>query len=427
MSLHLGASGPFEAPPQNRTRPSRSAAHQEFALGWPVLMGAFLLNMVGFGAIYSYPAFADDLAGAFGVTRASAAMVFAISGACCFLVSGYSGPLADRIGPRPLAMMGMVAVALGLGGASAARSMTEVVLCYGVLIGLGTGFAYVPAIAAVQRCFAVGRGLASGIVAAGSGVGTALVAPMTDLLSAFGDWRWTFAASGVGAGIVGLAGAMLLPEMPRRNRATMLQTAAQDLVAQRTQVAAGASAVSQGGFALLYLGVLLVSVVVALPFAHLVATGSDLGLTRADALGLLGTVGIASILSRFLIGALADIAGRRGTFLACAMSLVAGMMVWAMASSPLALHVFAILFGAGYGGFIALLPAFATDHFGGRSAGTVIGLLYTGRAVAVLAAPLAAGFAIEAWGGHVVPVFMAALVGLAGVVLLVLVPRPRTI
>jgi len=425
VSLHLGASRQFAVPPTARVRRARSAAHQEFVLGWPILMGAFLLNMVGFGAIYSYAAFADDLAGTFGVSRASSASVFALSGACCFIVSGYSGPLADRIGPRPLAMMGMIVVALGLGLASAARSMTEIVICYGVLIGLGTGFAYVPAVAAVQRCFAVGRGLASGIAAAGTGVGTVLIAPMADLLAGFGDWRFAFAASGVGAGIVGLAGAMLMPDMSPRRHANTLQAVAQDIVGQRAKVAPGAAAVSRGGFALLYIGVLMISVAVALPFSHLVATGSDLGLTKVDAVGLLGTIGISSIFSRFLLGAVADIVGRRVTFLACSMALVVAMMVWATASTPVALHAFAILFGAGSGGFIALLPAFTTDHFGGRSAGTVIGLLYTGRAVAVLGAPLAAGFAIEALGGHGVPVLMAALVGLAGVILLALVPRPR--
>jgi MFS family permease len=245
------------------------------------------------------------------------------------------------------------------------------------------------------------------------------------MLSGFGDWRFAFAVSSVGAGIVGLAGAMLMPGLPQRLQTNVLQSVAQDIVAHQRQVEAGLTAVSQYGFVLLYLGVLLLSIVVALPFAHLVATGSDLGLSRADALGLLGTIGLTSIAGRFLIGAVADIAGRRATFLVCAMSLAASMVVWAMAAAPAALHVFAILFGAGYGGFIALLPAFATDHFGGRSAGTVIGLLYTGRSIAVLGGPIAAGSAIEAWGGHGVPIVVAALAGFAGVVLLVLVPRLR--
>lgn len=426
MSLHLDAADRFAALPAAAASFPDDAKRQELTLGARAVAGAFLLNMVGFGAIYSYAAFADDLVAAFGGSRGSSALVFAVSGACCFAVSGFSGPLADRVGARPLAIAGMALVALGLAAASAARSMTEVVICYGVLIGLGTGFAYVPATAAVQRCFAQGRGLASGIAAAGSGVGTALVPPMAALLAGLGDWRFAFAVSSIAAGIVGLAGAMLLPGMPPSRGPTGLRAVAAEITAHRQTAAVEAKAISQQGFARFYLGLLLVSVAIAVPFAHLVATASDLGLTKADAVSLLGTIGITSIASRFVLGAVADLAGRRSTFLACAMVLVAASMLWALALSPAALILFAVLFGCGYGGFVALLPAFAVDQFGRQKAGTVIGLAYTGRAIAVLAAPLAAGFAIEAMGGHRVPVALAALVGLVGVFLLTLVPRLRS-
>ncbi|MEO3470509.1 MFS transporter [Roseomonas sp. CAU 1739] len=425
MSLHLDAIDRRAMRRAAVARPVRDVRLREFTEGWGVLAGTFLLNMVGFGAIYSYAAFADDLVATFGGSRAAAGLVYAVSGACCFAVSGFSGPLADRIGPRPLAVTGMAVVTLGLFAASAARNMTEVVICYGVLIGLGTGFAHVPSLAAVQRHFVLGRGLASGIAAAGVGVGTALVLPMAGLLSGYGDWRFAFGLSGIGAGAVGLAGAMLMPGMPPRRRATGLRAVAEEISSQAQTTAAGHRAISQGGFARLFLGVLLLSVPIALPFGHLVASASDLGLARADALGLLGVIGIASIAGRFVLGALADITGRRATFLACAITLVTATTLWAVASSAAELAVFAILFGVSWGGFLALLPAFAADQFGRETVGTVIGLIFSGRAVPVLAAPLAAGFAIEALGGHRVPVAAAALVGLAGVILLILVPRQR--
>ena len=47
--------------------------------------------------------------------------------------------------------------------AATASSLVEIYAGYGLLIGLGTGFAYVPAMAAVQRWFDAHRGLASGI------------------------------------------------------------------------------------------------------------------------------------------------------------------------------------------------------------------------------------------------------------------------
>ena len=137
-----------------------------------------------------------------------------MSGGTCFLVSAVTGPLADRVGPRVLAATGMVVVGRGLMLAAAAQSLLEVYLCYGLLMGLGVGFAYVPAVAAVQRWFVARRGLASGIAASGIGFGTALVPPAAEALSSLGDWRAAFVASGVLAALVGFGGALLLDASP---------------------------------------------------------------------------------------------------------------------------------------------------------------------------------------------------------------------
>lgn len=426
MSLHLEDADGWRTPRMAKAGLASSRAPRgEFVEGWRALIGAFMVNMVGFGAMYSYAAFADDLATAFGESHATSSMVLAVSGASCFAISGITGPLADRVGPRPLAVVGMAAVALGLMAASLARGMIEVVLSYGVMIGVGTGFANVPATVAIQRCFVRNRGLASGIASCGAGVGIALVPLMADLLAAYGDWRFAFAASSVSAGIAGLAGAMLVPGMPVRRGTTTLRAAAEGISAYAASRLASVGAPSRKGFVRLYLGVLMVSVMVVLPFAHLVATARTLGIARADALGLFGLIGIGSIMGRLMLGAVADLAGRRATFLACTITLVMATMLWSQAASFMALTAFAILFGLGWGGFVALLPAFVADQYGVRNVGSAIGLLETGRAIAMLAAPLAVGFAMEAFAGHRVPVAVAGLLGLVGLILIANVPRPR--
>lgn len=426
MSLHYQAEVHLRLPRVGEAGAVGNRARRgELAEGWRALVGAFLVNMVGFGAIYSYAAFADDLSTAFRASHATSSLVFALSGACCFAISGVTGPLADRIGPRPFAIVGMVAVALGLSTASLARDMTEVAVCYGILIGIGTGFAHVPAMVAIQRSFVAGRGLASGIAAGGVGVGTALVPPMADLLAGYGDWRFAFAFSGLGAGIVGLTGAMLIPGMPPPRGASGLRGAAEEIARHAPDRRVGAGAPRNDGFVALYLGVLLVSITVALPFAHLVASARSLGFDRADALGLLGLIGMGSIAGRFVLGAVADLVGRRETFLACTMVLVAATMLWSRGTTLLALTAFAVLFGLGWGGFVALLPAFVADQYGARRAGTMIGMLYTGRAIALLATPLAAGFAMEALGSHRIPVAVVALLGLAGLMLIAFIRQQR--
>jgi MFS family permease len=384
--------------------------------GWYVVAGAFIVSMVGYGAIYSYAAFAEEIGAAFGAERASIAIVYALSGGSCFFISGLTGPLADRVGARVLAAAGMLLVGFGLIVASAATSLIEVYIGYGLLIGIGTGFAYVPAMAAVQRWFHTHRGLASGIAVSGVGIGTALVAPTANALALFGDWRVAFLFSGVAALLVGLGGAMLLQPSPER-----LGPAADGEPSPPPRVAPAQQrlpALRSRAFGLAYLGTLLVSCAVTLPYVMLVDTARGLGIGHQDAVALLSLIGIGSIAGRFAIAALADAVGRRQTFLGCCAGLSAAMLIWAVADALAFLQAFALFFGALHGGFIALLPAFITDGFGARSVGGILGVLYTSRGIALLAAPPMLAFGIGAMAGHMIPVLGVAVACAAGSVLL---------
>lgn len=176
--------------------------------GWRTVVGAFLVLMVGFGAIYSYAAFAEEIAGTFGVGRPAVAGVFALSGGACFLVSAVSGPVSDRIGARATSGAGLLMVTAGLILTAVAPTLVFVYVGYGMLTGLGVGCIYVPAMAAVQRAFSARRGLASGIAVSGIGIGTMLVPPAAGVLSPLGDWRPAFLVSGVTVAIVGWIGTM---------------------------------------------------------------------------------------------------------------------------------------------------------------------------------------------------------------------------
>jgi OFA family oxalate/formate antiporter-like MFS transporter len=383
--------------------------------GWRVVVGAFLVMMSGYGAIYSYAAFVDDLSASLDISRAAASLIFALAGGSAFLVSAPAGWLADRWGPRLLAATGMLVVGLGLALAGLAENLLQACLSYGLLVGIGVGLAYVPAVAAVQRWFVVRRGLASGLAAAGIGVGTTLVPPVTDALSALGDWRAGLFALGGLVAAFGLAGALLLEASP-------------ESLGQRPDGETGGSATGprlpvegpplseicrSRRFLLLYVAVLLVSLPVALPFAHLPRFAQDVGMSRHDAVALLGFIGLGSIAGRVLIGAAADIVGRAATFLSCCAGLSLATLLWPMATPP-ALAAFALGFGAFYGGFVALLPAFTVDLFGRRSAAAVIGLLYTSRGISLLVAPPAVAVA----GGGAWPLAAVAILGLLGAAVL---------
>jgi MFS family permease len=301
----------------------------------------------------------------------------------------------------------MLMVAAGLLVAAAAGSLLEVYIGYGLLVGIGAGCAYVPAMALVQRCFRAHRGLASGLAASGIGVGTVLVPPGAEALGALGDWRMAFVVCGVLCAAVGLIGAALLKSAPGCEAEPLTGTAPTPPAVVRSR-----------RFALTYLGVLLAALPAVLPHAMLVASARDRGIPAAHAMALLGLIGLGTIAGRLLLALLADALGRRVVFLLCCAGMSLSMLSWAAARELGALQAFALGFGVLQGGFVALLPAFTADRFGTRGLGGVLGVLYTGRGLAMLLAPPALAWVGTALAGLGPGLLLATLLGALGTVML---------
>jgi MFS family permease len=387
--------------------------------GWAVVAGSFMVQALAFGAVYSFPAFAEPLQRSFGASKVSVSLVYAVSGSMAFGMGVVSGPLSDRFGARWPVSTGMAIMAAGFLLAAMARNFTEVLLCYGLLVGVGAGLSYVPAVAVVQQWFVAWRGLASGLATAGVGAGTAMVPISAEILARFGDWRSAFLIAGLSIAVLGLLSAQLLARWPEDCGLCPdgeVQPAAQTLALDSEGISLG-EALCGSRFARLLMGTLFLSVAVALPFADIVTTARAAGIGSADALWLLSLIGIGSIIGRLALGAVADWFGRGRTMLACCFGVAAMMAWWAEAAGGVAFVVFALGFGFFQGGFVALLPSAVVDLYGRRSAGAVIGVLFAGRALAVLMGPPFVA-AIGSARGHALPLWIVSAFALAGTLLL---------
>jgi MCP family monocarboxylic acid transporter-like MFS transporter 13 len=144
-------------------------------------------------------------------------------------------------------------------------------------------------------------------------------------------------------------------------------------------------------FKWLYMGTLLGAPVMFVPFAHISAAARDAGVPDAQAVGLVGLIGIGSLVGRFAIGWLADRMGRIRTLMLMQGLMGLSYLVWAGAQDPWMFAVFALWFGLSYGSIVSLLPAICMDLFGGRAVSAIIGTLYTGAALGNLLGPVLAG------------------------------------
>jgi len=126
-------------------------------------------------------------------------------------------------------------------------------------------------------------------------------------------------------------------------------------------------------FRWMYLMAVAASPGMFIPFAHVSAAARDPGVADARAVGLVGLIGIGSLVGRFVIGALADRAGRPLTLALAQASLGLSYLLWAAADGYLAMAVFSLWLGLSYGGIVSLMPALCMDLFGARhSYGPVI-------------------------------------------------------
>ena len=149
-----------------------------------------------------------------------------------------------------------------------------------------------------------------------------------------------------------------------------------------------------------YLATVLASPVMFIPFAHLSASARDLGLQEAQAVGLVGLIGVGSLVGRFSIGLLADRLGRARTLVLMQLSMCLSYLLWAAAGGYPLLALYALWFGLSYGSIVSLLPAICMDCFGGRSVASVVGALYSGAAVGNLLGPVLAGAAFDHLGHY---------------------------
>jgi MFS family permease len=364
--------------------------------GWVVVAAAFGLMFVGFASAYSFAAFFRAFEGEFGASRGHIALVFSVAAFTWFVCGAPAGMLADRIGARRVALAGVIFLASALWLSSRAGSVLFLYATYSLGIGLGVGLVYVPSVGAVQPWFERHRAVASGLAIAGIGAGN-IAGPLLAAawIERYG-WRGAYQWLAATVLVIGLAAALALREKdPRRARREVPGTTLGDAIRTRE-------------FRLLYVSLVLTCIGLFVPMVHLGPYAQDAGYSEAQGVTLVSLIGVGSLIGRFAVGPFADRLGRRGSLAAMYAGLGVMLLVWWAASAYWLLALFAVVFGACYGAYVALVPTIVMDLYGQRAVSGIIGVLYTGAGVGTLIGPWLAGAAYDALRAYDAPILAGA-------------------
>ena len=118
--------------------------------------------------------FTGPLTQAQGTSLAQLQVTFSVLIVVQTFLSPAQGALIGRFGPRVLLSIGTLVTGASWVLASQATSLSQLYLSYGVLGGIGTGIVYIGVVGHMVRWFPDRRGLATGFVAAGYGMGALL-------------------------------------------------------------------------------------------------------------------------------------------------------------------------------------------------------------------------------------------------------------
>jgi MFS family permease len=347
-----------------------------------------------FGVGYSFGAFFESITAEFGAGSGATALVFSITISLSFALGPFTGALADRLGPRPVLLLGAAALTIGLLITSQATSIVMAYLSYGIGVGVAIACGYVPMVATVGGWFVERRALALGMSVAGIGLGTLIGSPLSAALIDASSWQTTFVIYALVGGALLCGCAVVARPGPAAAPSPGLRSF-RELMGIRD-------------FATLYLASLSVTFGLFVPFVFLASYAEDRGAAPVAAATLVGVIGGASVIGRLGLGSLADRVGPVRLFRHAFFTMAASHLIWLVADDRYGvLVVYAAVLGIGYGGFIAISPAVVAVRFGLEGLGGVLGTLYTSAAIGSLAGPPLAGVLIDNAG------YRSAIVGAA--------------
>ncbi|KAI9346148.1 major facilitator superfamily domain-containing protein [Obelidium mucronatum] len=352
---------------------------------WLTVVGSFVAHMICYGPEYSYGVYA-----AYYLQRnlgsASAISLVGAIGAGSINIAGIpTASLMAKFGFQKVVFAGAVFYGLGYFLASfCGNSIPLLCLTQGFIYGVGSSFAYYPAISAPGQWFSKKRGIATGFGMAGSGMGGVLYAFATQQLLDSVGFEWTMRITALFSFVCLAVISPLVKERPNRG----------DGIAPSATTSFDFSAFKVKTFHPILGCIFFFCVSYYIPSYFLPDYAiTQLGVDATNASYLLTAYNTASIVGRIVTGIVGDLVLGRVNTLCCVIVFHAlSTVIWVYSTnSMVVLYSFTIVNGFMTGGFWVQFAVAVAEMFGADKMAGNLGILYTTNVLASLVGPTIAG------------------------------------
>lgn len=304
--LPSGAAADDAVPVQPETRLHRA---------WFVAAAAFIALLAAAGFRAAPGVLIDPLHNEFGWSRATIASAVSVNLVLYGLFSPFAAALMERFGMRRVASTALFVVAIGAGGTVLMNASWQLILCWGVLVGVGTGSMAMSFAATVAaRWFVRSRGVVTGVLTAAGATGQLIFLPIVANLAIDAGWRTASLVIAIAALAVVPVVLLVVRDHPS-DVGTTAYGAEPGAVAPPTPTGGSArraltvlgSAARTKTFWLLAAGFAICGATTnGLVSTHFVPAAHDHGMPQTTAAGLLALVGIFDVVGTIASGWLTD-------------------------------------------------------------------------------------------------------------------------
>ncbi len=361
---------------------------------WVTTLMAAAILMMTMGTRQSMGLYVGPLNTDTGLGIVSISLAMAIGQFVWGAVQPIAGAFADKFGPRPVLLSGLLILVLGSALTPFVSSQTGLILTVGLLTAMGAGACSFSVLlgAVAQRIPATSRGAASGIINAGSSFGQFVFAPIIGKLIQWVGWMstmWTMAAVSL----------LAIPLLNRLTNDTHAPAAAP--TPEGGLKKAVSDAMRNPSYLLLHLGFFTCGFHIAFLVTHLPTEVGLCGLSPAVASWSLALIGLANIAGSLLAGSCVNL--YRSKYVLAVMYGTRAVLIALYLVAPkteLTFYAFALGLGLTWLATVPPTAALVGKLFGIRYLATLFGLTLLSHQIGGFLGAYLGGLVFEAQGDY---------------------------
>lgn len=353
----------------------------------PINRWLTLLSSMGmllcFGGMYAFSVFVSPLAQMNGWSIPDIMIAFTIAISLSPLPMILGGLFSDKGKTRLIILVGAIMYASSFILTGFTQNIILLYLYFGLLGGVGLNLAYSACLSNILRLFPDKKGLCSGLITAGMGMGTMISAPFAGYLIEKFDVLFTFKALGCFYLVFSVLCWFFIQSAP------MIATSSPSTTAAPTPLNLTWSQMIRTP---VFYAIMLMFGIGGFSGLMISSNAVNIGksmfqLSAIVAASFVSLYSLMNCLGRVFWGAISDKIGRINTLLAIFVIIILSMLSMTILTGSFGFASGIIGLGLCIGGVMGVIPSIVMDNFGPKNQGINYGIVFIGYSVAAFFAP----------------------------------------